>query len=85
VTLSNTFLFEGHNERDGKNHGLPGALAPARTLNVGARSPSAPRHPSNRVRKSIGRQAVKKPNEPVRPEVQKRERTESKVVVNMNG
>jgi hypothetical protein len=23
VTLSNTFLFEGHNERDGKNHGLP--------------------------------------------------------------
>ena len=34
------------------------------------RSPSAPIS-LQRVRKSIGRQAVKKPNEPVRPEVPK--------------
>ncbi len=78
-----------------RRSGLPGGRPlprparsprPARTLNGGARSPSAPRHPSNRVRKSIGRQAVKKPNEPLRPEVPKAANaTKSKVVVNRNG
>ena len=50
--------------------GLPGALAPLGPERRG-KEPLRPSSSLQRVRKSISRQAVKKPNEPVRPEVPK--------------